>query len=83
MIAVLFSLSAAGIGLTILSVFGGALGVGIGLGAAKIASNYVSGFVMLLERGIRIGDLISTSDGTRGIISVRSIRVIPDRRVER
>ena len=67
-IAVLFSLSAAGIDLTILSVFGGALGVGIGLGLQKIASNYVSGFVMLLERGIRIGDLISTSDGTRGIV---------------
>ena len=67
-VAVLFSLSAAGIDLTILSVFGGALGVGIGLGLQKIASNYVSGFVMLLERGIRIGDLISTSDGTRGIV---------------
>ena len=67
-VAVLFSLSAAGIDLTFLSVFGGALGVGIGLGLQKIASNYVSGFVMLLERGIRIGDLISTSDGTRGIV---------------
>ena len=67
-IAVLLSLSASGIDLTILSVFGGALGVGIGLGLQKIASNYVSGFVMLLERGIRIGDLISTSDGTRGFV---------------
>ena len=66
--AVLLSLSASGIDLTVLSVFGGALGVGIGLGLQKIASNYVSGFVMLLERGIRIGDLISTSDGTRGIV---------------
>lgn len=70
-VAVLLSLSAAGIDLTILSVFGGALGVGVGLGLQKIASNYVSGFVMLLERGIRIGDLITTSDGTRGF--VRSI----------
>ena len=70
-IAVLLSLNAAGIDLTILSVFGGALGVGIGLGLQKIASNYVSGFVMLLERGIRIGDLVTTSDGTRGF--VRSI----------
>ena len=66
--AVLLSLSASGIDLTVLSVFGGALGVGIGLGLQKIASNYGSGFVMLLERGIRIGDLISTSDGTRGIV---------------
>ncbi len=73
-VAVLFSLSAAGIDLTILSVFGGALGVGIGLGLQKIASNYVSGFVMLLERGIRIGDLISTSDGTRGIVRTINAR---------
>ena len=71
LIAILFSLSASGIDLTVLSVFGGALGVGIGLGLQKIASNYVSGFVMLFERGIRIGDIITTSDGTRGI--VRSI----------
>ncbi len=70
-IAVIFSLSAAGIDLTVLSVFGGALGVGVGLGLQRIASNYVSGFVMLLERGIRIGDLITTSDNTRGV--VRSI----------
>ena len=73
-VAVLFSLSAAGIDLTILSVFGGALGVGIGLGLQKIASNYVSGFVMLLERGIRIGDLISTADGTRGIVRTINAR---------
>jgi small-conductance mechanosensitive channel len=63
---VLFSLTAVGMDLTILSVFGGALGVGIGLGLQKLASNYVSGFVMLFERSIRIGDLVTTSDGYRG-----------------
>ena len=58
-VAVLLSLSLVGIDLTVLSVFGGALGVGLGLGLQKIASNYVSGFVILLERSLAIGDMIS------------------------
>ncbi|MDP3670279.1 MAG: mechanosensitive ion channel [Telluria sp.] len=58
-IAVLASLSLVGIDLTVLSVFGGAFGVGLGLGMQKIASNYVSGFVILLERSLSIGDMIS------------------------
>ncbi|MES2125798.1 MAG: mechanosensitive ion channel domain-containing protein [Pseudomonadota bacterium] len=57
-VAVLVSLSLVGIDLTVLSVFGGALGVGLGLGLQKIASNYVSGFVILLERSLSIGDMI-------------------------
>lgn len=55
----LASLAFAGIDLTILSVFGGALGVGIGLGMQKIASNYVSGFVILLDGSLKIGDMIT------------------------
>ena len=55
--------------MTVLSVFGGALGVGIGLGLQKIARNYVSGFVMLFERSVRICDLITTSDGYRGNVT--------------
>ena len=74
LVAILLSLSASGIDLTVLSVFGGALGVGIGLGLQKIASNYVSGFVMLFERSVRIGDLISTSDGTRGFVRTINAR---------
>lgn len=59
LVAVLVSLSLVGIDLTVLSVFGGALGVGLGLGLQKIASNYVSGFVILLERSLTIGDTIT------------------------
>jgi small-conductance mechanosensitive channel len=54
--AVLIALPVLGIDLTVLSVFGGALGVGLGFGLQKIASNYVSGFIILLDRSIRIGD---------------------------
>ncbi len=58
-LAVLLSLPLVGIDLTALSVFGGALGVGIGLGLQKIAASYVSGFVILLDRSIRIGNVIA------------------------
>ena len=59
LVAVLLSLSLVGIDLTVLSVFGGALGVGIGLGLQKIISSYVSGFVILLERSLAIGDMVT------------------------
>lgn len=59
LVAVLTSLGLVGIDLTVLSVFGGALGVGLGLGLQRIASNYLSGFIILLDRSIRIGDLIT------------------------
>lgn len=58
-LAVLISLNFVGIDLTILSVFSGALGVGLGLGLQKIASNYVSGFIILLDRSLSINDLIT------------------------
>ena len=58
-IATLIALSAVGLDITLLSVFGGALGVGLGFGMQRIASNYVSGFIILLDKSMQIGDVIS------------------------
>ncbi|WP_228778493.1 MULTISPECIES: mechanosensitive ion channel family protein [unclassified Polaromonas] len=55
-VGLLMALSSVGIDLTALSVLGGAIGVGVGFGLQKLAANYVSGFVMLAERSVRIGD---------------------------
>lgn len=68
LVAVLLALSLVGIDITVLSVFGGALGVGLGLGLQRIASNYVSGFIILLDRSLAIGDLI-TVDKYYGAVS--------------
>ena len=62
LVGLLFALSAVGVDLTALSVLGGALGVGLGFGLQKLAANYVSGFVILLERAIRIGDNVKVDN---------------------
>jgi small-conductance mechanosensitive channel len=67
-LGLMLSLSAVGIDLTALSVLGGAVGVGIGFGLQKLAANYVSGFVILAERSMRIGDSVKV-DGFEGRIS--------------
>ena len=56
-----------------LGVFGGALGVGLGFGLQKIASNYVSGFIILIDRSLRIGDTI-TVGGLQGLVTQISTR---------
>ncbi len=66
-LAVLVALPLVGIDITVLSVFGGALGVGLGLGLQKIAANYVSGFTLLLDQSIRIGDMVAVNQHT-GIV---------------
>src|ERR1700761_2285579 len=67
-VGLLLALSAVGIDLTALSVLGGAIGVGLGLGLQKLAANYVSGFVILAERALRIGDTVKV-DGFEGRIT--------------
>jgi small-conductance mechanosensitive channel len=61
-VGLLVALSAAGIPLGALGVLGGAIGVGIGFGLQKLAANYVSGFVILAERSLRIGDTVRVDD---------------------
>jgi len=67
-VGLVIALSAVGIDLTALSVFGGAIGVGLGFGLQKLAANYVSGFVILAERSLRIGDMVKV-DGFEGRIT--------------
>lgn len=67
-LAVLVSLAMVGIDMTALSVFTGALGVGLGFGLQKIASNYVSGFIILLDRSIRIGNIVQIGADS-GVVS--------------
>jgi small-conductance mechanosensitive channel len=61
-LAVLVALNSVGVDLTVLTVFGGALGVGLGLGLQRIASNFVSGMILLYDRSIRPGDVITIGD---------------------
>ncbi len=61
-LASLLALEAAGIDLTALAVFGGALGVGLGFGLQRIASNFISGFIVLFDRSIRPGDVITIGE---------------------
>lgn len=64
----LFGMQMLGINLSVLGVVGGAVGVGIGFGLQKIASNFISGIILLFEKSIEIGDLIEFADGTQGFV---------------
>lgn len=75
LLAILLALPAVGIDLTVLSVFGGALGVGLGFGLQKIASNYVSGFIILLDRSVSLGDLV-TIDSHNGQLTKMTARYV-------
>ena len=61
-VAVLLALSSVGLDLTPFAVFGGALGVGLGFGLQKVVSNFISGIILLLDKSIKPGDVISIGD---------------------
>jgi small-conductance mechanosensitive channel len=77
-LSILLGLNAAGLDLTTLNIFTGALGIGLGFGLQAIASNFVSGFVLLMDRSIKPGDVISftgtTGTSTEGFGWVQELR---------
>jgi len=81
LVGVLTALSAVGFDITLLSVFGGALGVGLGFGLQKIASNYVSGFIILLDESLHLGDVI-TVDGHYGVVNQLRSRYLVLRKLD-
>jgi small-conductance mechanosensitive channel len=64
----LLLLNVMGINLTTLAVFGGAVGVGLGLGLQSIASNFISGIIILLDRSLTVGDYVELDENTKGFV---------------
>jgi len=75
-IAILVAMDASGIDLTALTVFGGAVGVGIGFGLQKITSNFISGFILLFDRSIKPGDVITVRDKFGWVQELRARYVV-------
>jgi small-conductance mechanosensitive channel len=71
-LGLLFALSSIGVDLTAFSVLGGAVGVGLGFGLQKLAANYVSGFVILFERSLRIGDTVRVDSFEGQVIDIKT-----------
>ncbi|MEY2618385.1 MAG: hypothetical protein RL522_1387 [Pseudomonadota bacterium] len=72
LMGLLLALSTVGVDLTALSVLGGALGVGLGFGLQKLAANYVSGFVILFERSLRIGDIVRVDSFEGEVMDIKT-----------
>jgi small-conductance mechanosensitive channel len=75
-LAILFALRSVGIDLTAFAVFSGAIGVGIGFGLQRIFSNFISGFILLFDRSIRPGDVISIGDRLGWVQSLHARYVV-------
>lgn len=73
-IAVIIALNAVGINLTALTIFSGALGVGVGFGLQAILSNFMSGIIILFEKTIKVGDFIELQSGVTGLVKEINIR---------
>lgn len=74
-VAVVIALGAVGIDLSALAVFSGAVGVGIGIGLQKIVANFISGIILLADKSVKPGDLVTIGDNT-GKISAMKTRYI-------
>ena len=70
----ILALQVLGLDLTALTVFGGAIAVGIGFGLQQIASNFISGIILLIERNLTVGDYIELEDGRGGILKELNMR---------
>lgn len=75
-IAALIALNTVGIDLTTLTVFGGALGVGLGFGLQRIASNFISGFILLFDRSIKPGDVITVGDRFGWVVALHARYIV-------
>jgi small-conductance mechanosensitive channel len=71
-LGVTVALEALGVNLAALAVFGGALGIGLGIGLQDIAKNFVSGLIILLERPVQVGDRIEVGDVTGDVVEIRA-----------
>ncbi|MCA1455616.1 mechanosensitive ion channel [Bradyrhizobium sp. BRP22] len=74
-VAIAIALSAVGINLSALAVFSGAVGVGIGFGLQKIVANFISGIILLADKSVKPGDLVTIGDSS-GRISAMKTRYI-------
>jgi small-conductance mechanosensitive channel len=77
-IGVLWGLSVAGIPMAKMSLFAGALGVGLGFGLQAIFNNFVSGLILLFERSLKVGDFVELASGVHGHVRdiyIRSTRI--------
>src|SRR4029079_5462877 len=63
-----------GLDLTALTIFGGALGVGLGFGLQQIASNFISGMILLFERSMKVGDYVELGNGMAGTLREMNMR---------
>jgi small-conductance mechanosensitive channel len=74
-LAITIAMGAVGINLSALAVFSGAVGVGIGIGLQKIFANFISGIILLADKSVKPGDLVTIGDST-GRISAMKTRYI-------
>lgn len=75
-VAILIALNSVGIDLTTLTVFGGALGVGLGFGLQRIASNFISGFILIFDRSIKPGDVITIGDRFGWVVALHARYIV-------